>query len=158
MKALTCFFIFSVATMGPVTALGECPVTLPSSSPVAPSASEKSGWYGSEALAVRLSPSGLWRGMGEEHNYGDKLWFWRRGFKAEYEPEPDLILEGEKLSTTDGPRRLLITDAKSAFTPTWDRMLVGMEFPSPGCWKLLATYRNAGIAHDLTFVVNVVDD
>jgi len=37
-------------------------------------------------------------------------------------------------------------------------MLVGMEFPSAGCWKVTAKYVSAGITQDLTFVVDVIGE
>jgi hypothetical protein len=139
-------------------AFADCPVTLPSSSPVVvpedePSASH--AWFGSEALAIHLPSDGVWRGMGRDHHYRDKLWFWRRGYSARSETQPKLTLDGVKQGADE--ERLHIADATNAFGPDWDRMLVGMEFPSAGCWRVTATYVRADIHHEVTFVVEVVD-
>jgi len=49
-----------------------------------------------------------------------------------------------------------IDAATNAFGEGWSRMLVGMEFPSAGCWQVTAKYVYAGITHDLTFVLDVI--
>jgi hypothetical protein len=145
------------AAWAPLAAAAECPVTLPSVSPVVVPGVVPEGtfWYGSEALAVRLSSDGIWRGMGPAHNYGDKLWFWRRSYSPELEPVPALSLKGVKLD--DAASTLHIDRATNAFGPGWSSMLVGMEFPSSGCWKITATYTNFGITEDIDFIVDVID-
>jgi hypothetical protein len=136
MKQLSYLFVlFAMAGISGV-ADGDCSVTLPSSSAVLVPNSESDGsfaWYGSEALAVRLPADGRWKGMGPSRNFRDKFWIWRRGYDAKTETRPALTFAGVK-------------------------MLVGMEFPSAGCWQVTATYVYAGITHDLTFVVDVVTE
>ena len=96
--------------------------------------------------------------MGPSRNFGDKFWVWRRGFDANAEPKPALTFAGVKLDDGDKPQRMQIDQATSAFGPRWSSMLVGMEFPSAGCWQVTAKYVYAGITHDLTFVVDVIGD
>ena len=151
------FFIGSWLLALPASAVAQCPVTLPSSSPVSVPSDEPANsyaWYGSEALAVRLRSDGVWRGMGPEHHYRDKLWFWRRGYSPREEPAPRLTIDGLKLGDAK-PDRLHIAEATNAFGPGWARMLTGMEFPSPGCWQVAVTYEYLGIRQNLTFVVGV---
>jgi len=140
-------------------ALGDCPVTLPSSSPVqVPGSVPGFAWYGSEALAVRLPVDGRWKGMGPSHNFRDKLWIWRRGYEAKSEVKPALTFTGMKLDDGDTPERMEIDQATNAFGLGWSSMLTGMEFPSAGCWQVTAKYLNAGITYDLIFVVDVVTE
>lgn len=138
----------------------ECPVTQPATSPVdVPGATANSFylWYGSEALAVNLRSDGVWRGMGPTQRYRDKLWFWRRGYSADAEPVPALTLKGVKLGARGDPQEFRIDRATNAIGPGWSQMLVGMEFPSAGCWQVTATYISVGIKQELMFVVDVVD-
>jgi hypothetical protein len=145
--------------VAPAAALADCAVTLPSSSPVMVPNEEPlatHGWFGSEALAIKLPADGIWRGMSARYHYGDKLWFWRRGYSAHTEVQPNLTLDGVKMGGAN-EERLHIERATNAFGPGWDRMLVGMEFPSAGCWRVTVTYEHIDIRHELTFVVEVVD-
>ena len=137
-----------------------CPVTLPSGSPVdVPNSPANSfyHWFGSDALAVSLKSDGVWLGMGPTHRYRDKLWFWRRGYSADAEPVPALTLKGVKLHPGGDPHEFSIDRATNAFGQGWSQMLVGMEFPSAGCWQVTATYISVGVEQELTFVVDVVD-
>ena len=148
-------------TSSPCVALGDCPVTLPSSSPVDVPASSSGGsfaWFGSEALAVRLPADGRWKGMGPSRNFADKFWVWRRGYDPRSENRPALTFAGVKLNAGDPPERMHIDEATNAFGPGWSRMLAGMEFPSAGCWQVTANYRYAGITQELTFVVDVIGE
>jgi hypothetical protein len=159
MVAMTKSALLALLSAAPAASFAECPVTLPSSSPVIvpdEASIASHAWFGSEALAIRLPADGIWRGMGPEHHYRDKLWFWRRGYSARSESRPALTLHGLKLGG-GAEERLHIADATNAFGPGWDRMLVGMEFPTAGCWRVTATYLHVGIESELTFVVEVVD-
>jgi hypothetical protein len=147
--------------IAPGGASAECPVTLPSSSPVdVPNSASNSyfGWFGSEALAVLLPADGRWRGMGPSHKFRNKFWIWRRGYEATAEPKPALTFRGTKLMDGDKPERIQIDRATNAFGEGWSQMLTLMEFPSAGCWKVTAKYVHVDITQELTFVVDVIDD
>ncbi len=97
--------------------------------------------------------------MGSKRNYRDKFWIWRRGYDATSEPRPALTFTGMKLGDADKPQLMKIDRATNAmFGPGRDQMLVGMEFPSAGCWRVTANYRYAGITQDLTFIVEVIGE
>jgi len=160
MKHLVFTLVLFALTSADCLAEASCPVTLPSSSPVEVPASGSSNsfaWFGSEALAVRLPADGRWQGMGRARNYFDKFWVWRRGYDAKTENRPDLTFTGVKLNSGDNPERMNIEGATNAFGDGWSQMLVGMEFPSAGCWQVTAKYVHAGITQELTFVVEVID-
>jgi hypothetical protein len=143
----------------PLTALGECRVTLASESPVTAPHAKGGGLYGSDALAVHLPRDGKWRGLGSKHNYRDKLWFWRLGYDAAAGARPDLVLKGVKLSDPSGEETIEVRRATNAIGmgETWQEMLMLVEFPSAGCWRLTATYVLPDIERNLTFVVDVGD-
>jgi hypothetical protein len=146
-----------VAILAPV-AFADCPVTLASSSPVDVPGMKwggRYGWFGSEALAVNIPVDGRWKGMGPEHRFRDKFWIWRRGYDPDAERKPALTVSGVKLDG-DAAETLQIDNATNAFGDGWSSMLVGMEFPSAGCWRITVTYVSVGIKHELEFTVDVV--
>ncbi|HEV7606315.1 MAG TPA: hypothetical protein VGO61_03220 [Steroidobacteraceae bacterium] len=97
--------------------------------------------------------------MGPSHNFRDKFWIWRRGYEATSEPRPALTFAGMKPGNHDKPRRLNVDRAtNAAFGPGKDQMLIGMEFPSAGCWRVTVQYMYAGITQELTFIVDVIDE
>jgi hypothetical protein len=107
-------------------------------------------WYGSETLAVLLPPESIWRGMGPEHNYRDKLFWWSLGFKPGTESK--LRVTGRRLDG-DSPAADVsrTTNAYAASLGGWT-MLVGVEFPSAGCWEIVGDY----LGQRLSFIVEVV--
>ena len=145
--------------VAPLAALGDCPVTVPSGSPVTAPRATTGVMYGSDALAVHLPHAGKWRGLGSKYNYRDKLWFWRLGYDATAEPRPNLVLKGVKLPDSDGAETIEVRRATNAIGmgETWQEMLMLVEFPSAGCWRLTATYVLPDIERNLTFVVDVGD-
>ena len=131
-----------------------CPVTLPESSlvevPGLPS-DERRSWYGSSALAVLLPIDGTWSGMGPEHHYRDKLWWWRHGFDPDKEPTPDLVLEATRLDGDAPVVRIEGASSNSGDGEDWSAMLLALEFPASGCWQVNARYRQ----ERLSFIVRV---
>ena len=118
----------------------ECPVTVPNMEDpfgtTNPSSSH--GWYGSDELTALIPKDGHWVGMGPDRNYSDKFWWWRRGYNARKEPNPELIISGTRL---DGPASpVLVTDTTNGYGENWSTMLVGMEFPTAGCWEVIGKY------------------
>ena len=130
-----------------------CPVTLAAARAFAqPSPSTASRfWYGSEGLAVLLSAGGMWRGMGPAHSYRDKLFWWRQGYDGSVEVAPKLQVAARRLdgqgSVSTPPRA---TGAKHEDFGGW-AMLVGLGFPTAGCWQVTGKYRS----ETLSFVVEV---
>ena len=129
----------------------DCPATsVPFASPVTPW--EDSGnyaWHGSEELAVYMSRDGSWYGMGPDRNYADKFWWWQKGYDAKTEPKPNLVVTAKRL---DLPADLLtVDDTTSGYGDRWNAMLIGMNFPSAGCWEVSGHYRGS----QLTVVFNV---
>lgn len=127
-----------------------CPVTDPTTSAVEVPWQQRQHlehdrvWYGTEALAVLLSPDGRWHGMGAEGDYGDKLWLWSADWDRAAEPEPALSVVAVGLHdpslTSEGDA------ATHGYSDYWEAMLTGLEFPAPGCWEVRARYRDASVS------------
>ena len=139
-------------------ARGGCPITRPPEprfepppphSRDAPSPGEF--WYGSESLWTAVPGNGLWSDL--PHNpegYTQKLAWWREGYSWTEEPQPKLTVSGRRLDTPAPP--LKASRATNAFTPEIGSvMLVGVDFPTPGCWEITGRYADA----ELSFVVQV---
>jgi hypothetical protein len=127
------------------TVTDACPVTVRADRTFAePSPSSASRfWYGDEALAVLLGTGGTWRGMGREHRYRNKLFWWRQGFDGTTEPQPALAVTGRRLDGGAPPASISpATSARHADFGGW-AMLTTVEFPTGGCWELTGEYRGA---------------
>ncbi len=108
-------------------------------------------WYGSESLAVMLPPNGIWRGMGPEHHYRDKLFWWSYGFKPG--GESNFKVSARNLSDSSLAAEISIpTGAHAPSLGGWT-MLVAVEFPAAGCWEITGDY----LGQRLSFVVEVRD-
>src|SRR3954453_885156 len=135
-----------------------CPVTIPVRSSVeVPGMPESSGsrvWYGDADLAVLLPADGRWYGLGAAQRFRDKSWWWRSGYDASTEITPDLVIDADRLDSRDpAAPHVRVNEATNAFGDDWNAILVGLEFPAAGCWRVTGTYQG----HALTFVVAVAD-
>jgi len=89
--------------------------------------------------------------MGADHNYRDKWWWWREGYRAMEETAPQLMILATRLDAPAPP--VVISKATNAFGENWDRILTAMEFPSAGCWDVFASYHG----EELRFIFKVGD-
>jgi hypothetical protein len=106
-------------------------------------------WHGSEALAVILPPDGVWRGMGPQYHYRDKLFWWTSGFKPG--DESRLSVTAKRIDANAPPANISrVTNAYAQSLGGW-AMLVAVEFPSPGCWQIAGQY----LGQELKFVVEI---
>ncbi|MDQ2693705.1 MAG: hypothetical protein M3Y68_16830 [Chloroflexota bacterium] len=137
-------------------AKADCPVTVPQEphftaplpySPDSPFASNF--WYGSNSLWTDLPKDGVWYAL--PHNpkgYTQKIFWWREGYIWNEEPEPELTVTGERLDAPAPP--LIASKATNAHaSDIGSAMLVGVDFPTLGCWKITGSYGDA----ELSFVV-----
>ena len=132
----------------------ECPISLPEPFSMPESGHETPkhfSWVGSTKLAARVPGNGHWTAMGAEYNYRDKWWWWREGYKARNENNPELTISARKLNSSAPP--VEVKHATNAFGNDWDRILIMMEFPSAGCWEVIGTYHD----QQLRFVFLVGD-
>jgi hypothetical protein len=131
-----------------------CPVTAPSqgtSSLPATIVYEGRFWFGTSALWTNLPTDGIWRGLPQEGDgYVQKTVFWREGYVAIDEPNPELIVSGRQL---DAPSKTFsFSDATHGWDETGDFMLMGISIPTEGCWEITAEYQEV----QLTYVVEIV--
>lgn len=135
---------------------GSCPITVPQDPPfTAPppyspdSPFGSNFWYGSHALWTDLPKDGIWYAL--PHNpegYTQKVFWWREGYIWNEEPEPALTVTGERLDASSPP--LIVSRATNAYaSDIGSAMLVGVDFPTLGCWKITGKYADA----ELSFVV-----
>jgi hypothetical protein len=96
-------------------------------------------WFGTDRLWIALSMDGTWRG------YRQKMQWWRQGYDYRTEPEPKLKVTGKRL---DAPAPPLMAKTNNVGGPI-PSMMVGMNFPAPGCWEITGHYES----DELTFVV-----
>lgn len=132
-----------------------CPVTVPRDPAFTPPAPYDTlgfkgyFWFGSEGLWTSLPEDGAWYGLPENPGgYTQKIFWWREGYVWNEEPEPLLIVTGEQLDAKSPP--LNVSRATNAYAhDIGSAMLVGVDFPTLGCWKITGQYGKA----ELSFVV-----
>jgi hypothetical protein len=106
-------------------------------------------WYGSNSLWTAVPQDGTWRAL--PHNpggYKQKVFWWREGYSISEEPQPALTLTAERLDGRVPP----VSGSKATNASAGDigsAMLVGVELPTLGCWKINGKYGE----EELSFVV-----
>lgn len=136
----------------------DCPVTIspiPSFVPPPPYSSlgfEGNFWFGTESLWTALPADGVLSDLPKNpQGYTQKIFWWRDGYIWNEETEPQLTVSGERLDSKAPP--LITSKATNAYAEDiGSAMLVGVDFPTPGCWKITGQYGKA----ELTFVVWVM--
>jgi hypothetical protein len=82
--------------------------------------------------------------------YVQKVFWWRDGYDWRSETKPQLAVEGVRIDGTAKP--LVASAATNAFSSDiGSAMLVLVEMPTSGCWKITGDYKDA----QLSFVVSV---
>ena len=143
-----------VVSQSPAT---NCPVTVlpvPAFVPPAPYDALNSFvdhfWFGSSALWTIIPSNGVWNAL--SHNpqgYTQKILWWRDGYVWDQEPEPNLIVTGERVD--ESAPSLNVSRATNAYaSDIGSAMMVGVDFPTLGCWKITGKYNNAA---ELSFVI-----
>jgi hypothetical protein len=112
-------------------------------------------WFGSAALWTMLNHDGeVWKQSHLPHNpegLTQKTFWWSADWPARAEPEPAITVVGTRL---DGPGAFTYSPGTNATADFGTAMLVGVDFPSPGCWQLTGRYRDAV----LSYVVWITED
>lgn len=115
----------------------------------------QSDWFGSAALWTMINHDGeIWKQSSLPHNpegLTQKTFWWSADWPARADPEPVITVVGTQL---DGPGTLKYGPGTNAGADFGTAMLVGIDFPSPGCWQLTGSYRDAV----LSYVVWITDD
>jgi len=138
-----------------------CPITRPSSPPFVPPIPYPSTpnygaqfWYGSPALWTAQPLGGAWDGLPHRADgYFQKVFWWTPDYPAELARDPahygfpPFTVTGRWL---DGDAPPLAADrATNATDGNGTSILVGVTFPTAGCWQVTGTYEG----HSLSFVI-----
>lgn len=133
----------------------DCPVTRPPDpafvppDPYPPVAPYGEFWYGSDDLWVLMHPDGRWYALPrDEHGYGQKVFWFRKGYDMTTEQRPDITIRGRRL---DGDGATFEqTGATNGHHPDIGMfMLTGVTIPAAGCWEITGVYNKTS----LSFVV-----
>ena len=129
-----------------------CPVSLPEATLLGQDAPSSLEWFGSDSLAVRLPKDRIWRGMGPERDFSDKLFWLAAGFRPGM--EGDFSVTGRKLDEETSLRPIVsgVTNARHDDFGGWT-VLTALGFPEAGCWEVTGSFKG----QHLTFVVRVAD-
>jgi hypothetical protein len=101
-------------------------------------------WFGSDGLwIIPPSPNGEIQGLRE------KMGWWRQGYDWRTEPTPKLKVTGRRLDSQAPPVAVDGPDAVGVSGPPRNYMMVGLTFPTPGCWEITGHDEN----DELTFIV-----
>ena len=128
-----------------------CPVTLGSSTTEG-APFEGMPWYRRGTLAASVPLDGIWPTTNPDHAIAVKLWWWSDNYQAGMESDLDVRFES-LLGQPQSPKQSEVTHSYGDRLDAPWAMLVGIDFPQPGCWKVIGTFRDAS----LEFVVNVID-
>ncbi len=129
----------------PVTAAPEPPFVPPDDTPATPPGDLF--WYGSPALWTALPPGGVWSARPrDDGGYVQKSVWWREGYIAFEERQPDLIVSGRQLDgdaafREDGPATHGVSSDSGQF------MLMGISIPAAGCWEITGQYSDETLSY-----------
>jgi len=132
-----------------------CPVTVPQEPAFVPPAPYNSldykgyFWFGSDALWVSLPDDGVWYGLPDNpEGYTQKIPWWRDGYIWDQEPQPLLVVTGERMGAS--APALNASTANGAYAEDMgSAMMMGVDIPTLGCWKITRKYKDA----ELSFVI-----
>jgi hypothetical protein len=106
-------------------------------------------WFGTASLWTMLPRDAIWYGLPyNAGGYTQKVFWWSDLFSWNDEPQPELVVFGERIDAKAPPLKVSrATNASAGDIGT--AMLVGVEFPTRGCWKITGQYKKS----ELSFVV-----
>ena len=128
-----------------------CPITKPSDSCFAPPApypaeAPSGGFFFGTSKLWAL----LWRDCQSATNGGNKTVWWSEGYKGKADPQPKLMITGQRWNTEDPP--VVVTDHGNG---AWVEgrpyyfITASVRLPGAGCWQITARLYGA----ELKFVV-----
>jgi hypothetical protein len=94
---------------------------------------------------------GVWSGLPlNPDGYTQKIFWWGQGYSARHEPEPHLAVTGRLLDASGEPlpgaQSLIVSRATNASAgDIGTAMLVGVDFPTAGCWEITGRYRKTEV-------------
>ena len=131
----------------------DCPVTIRGSSSFEPPASfslnlplPSQFWFCSTDLWTSLPTDGIWAELPKNPDgYTQKIFWWSDSFSIADEPEPVLVVFGERLDADAPPLKTYgATNASAA--DIGEAMLTGVDFPTEGCWEVTGQYKKISLS------------
>ena len=132
----------------PIEVFEECPVTRspqPAFAPQMGIAPEQGYFfYGSDALWTTLPSNGVWEALPQtDKGFTQKIFWWSDDFDISAEPNPALTVTALLLDDKNSaPLTISSSPATTGQHDAQSFMLVGMEFPTEGCWQVTGTYKD----------------
>jgi hypothetical protein len=162
MALLTSVVLVGTALVARAPAIGSatCDVTVPTADfvppdpfPRTPTEEGTARWFGTPDLWTMLQADGdHWtRGVVAPHKINRKLFWWSSHWSPSSEPVPAITVSAERL---DGDGSATGDGATNASAGFGTAMLVGLELPTTGCWRITGRYHDT----ELSFVVRATDD
>lgn len=134
----------------PITAPGDSPFTPESEVPDASPPSVEAVWFGTPELWTFVQSQGQdWTGLpvGADGSLTQKTFWWSDDFVISEELDPDITVTGERLDGSaltvkaGGPGTHGTNPEQGSF------MIVGLEIPEEGCWRITAEYRDTTLSY-----------
>lgn len=135
-----------------------CPITEPGDSPFDPASETPEGppelydsvWYGTPALWTMVDHDGqVWPDLpvGEDGSLTQKTFWWAEGYVFDEEPAPNITVTAEHLDGSAPTVRGGGPGTNGTHPDLGSFMLVGLEIPQEGCWKITAEYQGASLSY-----------
>jgi hypothetical protein len=130
-----------------------CPITRPPQPQFIPPAAYPTTapsaefWYGTPLLWTAIPTSGTWSDLPyESGSYIQKVFWWRDA--SDWRSESGILQLNVKGVRTDGRAKPLIAStATNAFAADiGSSMLVLVQIPAQGCWKITGQYKDASLS------------
>ena len=134
--------IANVPQSCPITVPGSNGFSPPSQAPEGPPALYDSVWFGTPELWTMINPQGETRWP-----HGEKTFWWSENFSLMDELEPDIIVTAEHLDGTAPAVKAGGPGTNGSHPDLGNFMLVGLEIPESGCWKITAQYQGATLSY-----------
>jgi hypothetical protein len=147
------------ASLGPASASSSGQATCAVTKPIprfvppkpflpSPPAYYRSDWFGSAHLWTMINRHGdVWDASALPHNPGgltQKTFWWVVDWTLANELSPAITVSGTRLDT---PGTFSFSPGTNAIADFGAAMLVGVDFPTPGCWQVTGRYRDAVLSY-----------
>ncbi len=103
-----------------------------------PAAVHDSRWFGTPSLWTMLRPGDKPDGLSQ------KLFWWSADWAPDTEPNPAITVVARRL---DGTASLAAGPGTNATSDFGTAMLVGVQFPTGGCWEVTGRYRGSSLSY-----------
>ena len=134
----------------PVTAPGDGPFTPEAETPDGPPPSYQAVWYGTPELWTMVHSQGQdWVSLpvGADGSLTQKTFWWSDDFVLGEELEPDITVTAEHLDGSAPTLEAGGPGTNGSHPELGNFMIVGLEIPDEGCWRITAEYRETTLSY-----------